>query len=1016
MLCCFCKMNSGNNNNNNNNNDEKKRPWYIPPFLFRSSTYPPANHSTQTQNPNQATSLNTSSLGSGNSSGNNNTANSVNIPDASSNLNNNEGFSKSADASVSSAAITGGGDSDAPLLLSEKVTSKRGRDDDADVSFSNAASSSNNNSDSIDNANRSTIDLGTLPPEVQAYIKGVEARAKQAEETVEKEREFYKPYVPTETVNDLLNCTMLPKPLPDTRLRRSISSSKKQKGSSSKGINSINTSTKTESVSVSSVDRTTKTIDYVKLGKREVWSKEEFLHHLHKAENVKMKDNAFLNILLNTLVPIEAMKLVRKTNSWVYNENYVSIIEDEDLVENALDEFSWGVLKSVFYMDILQKYVQQFTILKGFSEWQKMDEKEKKEIKTYEELAKTTNRLQNKKKRWEKKFKNPSPKQLEKLNKLKQEIEEIAQKLSGKPVSVLKDAKTDQFIELVGHTEGQRFVVLVEVKPDAKHPMGKVNHTLGFNTKDLDGFSEDDKKMIMNLVESNEKAKGNDVEEEEENDDDDGAEDINDSNGNKKQKDKNEFVIEDLHNIEEFKKVYFGNLVEWTTSPFNTLLKGDQQCSLRQVLQYMCVNKIRYSIITTLQKWHFCKLESSTTKGGEAILKVAGPFDSCDNHIFDMNYTVRRILMYFILAADDWKFEHPEEEIPTYKELIQNKSQNGNNKPGGGNGSNDTSSSSNAGQKKGGRTLPGASNNKTTSTTTTTGTVAKENAQQSNIINSDENDEADEADDEEDEEEVDDDSDNIEEDSKNTTKPYWIGEITLYDLIQNRAMEIGRGRGCYIYLMLFEYNVMVVKCLNYKSPYDRDCDAEAIRMEIVNEERIYEVLHSIQGKCIPKLFYAGEMTAGWVDGIATSFEGHDLDEKDVVIDQSFINNALGVLDQIHSLGVVHGDIALRNILKREEDGKPFIIDFGFARTSEEIMENGEDDPKDLMKDERDELKRILIERLKNQKSSSSMPLSEVAKIDDNGEMTSVIEPKEINIGTRNSKKRHLDELNTGIIS
>jgi len=42
---------------------------------------------------------------------------------------------------------------------------------------------------------------------------------------------------------------------------------------------------------------------------------------------------------------------------------------------------------------------------------------------------------------------------------------------------------------------------------------------------------------------------------------------------------------------------------------------------------------------------------------GESILKVAGPFDACDVSIFNLEYTVWRILVYFILAANDWKIE-----------------------------------------------------------------------------------------------------------------------------------------------------------------------------------------------------------------------------------------------------------------------------------------------------------------------------------------------------------------------
>ncbi len=88
----------------------------------------------------------------------------------------------------------------------------------------------------------------------------------------------------------------------------------------------------------------------------------------------------------------------------------------------------------------------------------------------------------------------------------------------------------------------------------------------------------------------------------------------------------------------------------------------------------------------------------------------------------------------------------------------------------------------------------------------------------------------------------------------------------------------------------------------------------------------------------------------------------------------------------------------------------------FARANKEIVKEGKCTPEHLMKDERDELESILMKRLEKQESSSSMPSSEVAKIQDGEDMASVIEPKEINIDTPNSKKRLLDDLDADTIS
>ena len=54
--------------------------------------------------------------------------------------------------------------------------------------------------------------------------------------------------------------------------------------------------------------------------------------------------------------------------------------------------------------------------------------------------------------------------------------------------------------------------------------------------------------------------------------------------------------------------------------------------------------------------------------------------------------------------------------------------------------------------------------------------------------------------------------------------------------------------------------------------------------------------------------------------------------------KELITNALKALDSLHDHGVLHGDVALRNFVCKDDE-TVFIIDFGFSRLQEDLDES-----------------------------------------------------------------------------
>ena len=105
------------------------------------------------------------------------------------------------------------------------------------------------------------------------------------------------------------------------------------------------------------------------------------------------------------------------------------------------------------------------------------------------------------------------------------------------------------------------------------------------------------------------------------------------------------------------------------------------------------------------------------------------------------------------------------------------------------------------------------------------------------------------------------------------------------------------------------------------------------------------------GHTIPCLFYTGHIFGGYLFALAMQLiEGsHHINPAILTMKQK--KTVMKILECIHRCGVLHGDIATRNILFEPQSSQFYFIDFGNS------IVVGTESPK--LKKEKKELKRLL---------------------------------------------------------
>jgi hypothetical protein len=98
------------------------------------------------------------------------------------------------------------------------------------------------------------------------------------------------------------------------------------------------------------------------------------------------------------------------------------------------------------------------------------------------------------------------------------------------------------------------------------------------------------------------------------------------------------------------------------------------------------------------------------------------------------------------------------------------------------------------------------------------------------------------------------------------------------------------------------------------------------------EAKMYEELSDLWGTAIPSVVYTGPITLGR-SALAITYEGQSLDRlqlDDIMARQELKRKACDALTALHQRGVVHGDLALRNIVVNPATKSVKLIDLGSA--------------------------------------------------------------------------------------
>ncbi|EXX62848.1 kinase-like domain-containing protein [Rhizophagus irregularis DAOM 181602=DAOM 197198] len=113
----------------------------------------------------------------------------------------------------------------------------------------------------------------------------------------------------------------------------------------------------------------------------------------------------------------------------------------------------------------------------------------------------------------------------------------------------------------------------------------------------------------------------------------------------------------------------------------------------------------------------------------------------------------------------------------------------------------------------------------------------------------------------------------------------------------------------------------------------KTCDACKQKEEmktLIHEAQIYSILKECQGRVVPCLFYKGYIYDGYLFALAMQLieDSRHIDPTRLTKEEkSFIVNQLR---EIHKFGVLHNDIATRNILYEPKSRNYFFIDFGLS--------------------------------------------------------------------------------------
>jgi len=151
-------------------------------------------------------------------------------------------------------------------------------------------------------------------------------------------------------------------------------------------------------------------------------------------------------------------------------------------------------------------------------------------------------------------------------------------------------------------------------------------------------------------------------------------------------------------------------------------------------------------------------------------------------------------------------------------------------------------------------------------------------------------------------------------------------------VLEGDAKFVTRSRVGDVYRKSFNGIDTVYKLHSWALPRENDMGShEDIDRELRRERRAYKILKNLQGKFVPRFLKYAPLIEHFIDVFATEYAGEPLTSVNDVMDKSFVQSALKALQEIHSKGVLHGDVEnLNNLLISPQDQAVF-VDFGACK-------------------------------------------------------------------------------------
>ena len=153
------------------------------------------------------------------------------------------------------------------------------------------------------------------------------------------------------------------------------------------------------------------------------------------------------------------------------------------------------------------------------------------------------------------------------------------------------------------------------------------------------------------------------------------------------------------------------------------------------------------------------------------------------------------------------------------------------------------------------------------------------------------------------------------------------------------AELLGEGRMGPTFRKTLHGRDVVVKTLPYVLEREElDCPVVELRDELRREVEAYERLSALQGSRLPRLLWSGAIVEGMADAFATEFAGVPIEKANLGGRTAGVvaEDAVAALRELHVRGVLHGDVAERNVIWNEQRECTVIIDLSFAKFQEEM--------------------------------------------------------------------------------